>query len=202
MNVPELIGHVVALFMRAELVEDRMGQAEGTARYTIDCLNADHMAAIALQILADPVLASQIELRLPERILGGYGLPPETLTPFPATYFRNAQCARPVLIIANTGDDEAQSLKEFVRIGAQEILEQPALWVRAASEGLPLAETHARWWEKALSGLQELRHVSLDRLAGYVLRVREAVLVEGHPVLAALGVSLPALRLPRDPLCL
>ena len=40
--------------------------------------------------------------------------------------------------------------------------------------------------------------MSLDRLAGYVLKTREAILKEGHPVLAALGVSLPALRLPRD----
>lgn len=198
MTVAELIGKVVTLFLRNELAEDRAQQVDGTARYTIDCLSSEHTAAIAREILADATLAPQIELKLPERFLTGLGLPEAILTALPATYFRNAECAKPVLVIANTGDDEAQSLKEFIRIGVPEILEQPGLWVKVAGVGLSLSDTHARWWEKALAGLQDLRLVSLDRLAGYVLRTREAVLSEGHPILAALGVSLPALRLPRD----
>jgi S-DNA-T family DNA segregation ATPase FtsK/SpoIIIE len=198
MTVAEIIGKVVALFLRNEMADDRALQAEGTARYTLDCLSPEHTAAVAKQILLDPTLSADIELKLPERFLAGQGLPENVLTPLPATYFRNAECAKPVLVIANTGDDEAQSLKELLRIGVPELLEQPALWVKVAADGLSLSDTHARWWEKALTGLQELRVVSLDRLATYVLRTREAVLSEGHPILAALGVSLPALRLPRD----
>ena len=103
-----------------------------------------------------------------------------------------------MLIVANTGDDEEQSLKEFIRIGAPELQEQPALWVRIAGEGLNLSDVHARWWEKAITGLQELRVVSLDRLAAYILKTREAVLLDGLPILRALGSALPALRFPRD----
>ena len=105
MTVAELIGRVVALFLRNELAEDRTAQTDGTARFTIDCLRPEHTAAIARQILADPGLAGQVEMKLPERFLAGQGLPEEVLTPLPATYFRNAACGKPVLLIANTGDD-------------------------------------------------------------------------------------------------
>ncbi len=198
MTVAELIGRVVARYLRGELAEDRGAPADGTARFTIDSLSPEHTAAIAREVLADPGLSPQVELKLPEQFLAGQGLPAEVLTPLPATYFRNAECRRPALLVANTGDDEAQSLREFTRIGAPEMLEQPGLWVAVAGDGLALSDAHTRWWEKALTGLQELRLVSLDRLAGYVLRIREAILSDGHPVLAALGVSLPALRLPKD----
>ncbi len=198
MTVEELIGKVVALYLQIELADDRSGSADGTARFTIDCLDAAQTAAVARQILADATLAAKIDLKLPERFLAGQGLPADVLTPFPATYFRNAECPRQALLIANTGDDEEQSLKEFVRIGTQELFDHTGLWVRVAGEGLGLTEANTKWWEKALAGLQELRIVSLDRLGAYVLRTREAVRVDGLPILSALGVALPALRLPRD----
>lgn len=197
MTVAELIGRVVTLYLKNALADDR-GSSEGTARFTIDCLSADQTAAIATQVLADATLNSQVELKLPERFLCAQGLPQEILTDLPATYFRNATGEKPVLLIANTGDDEEQSLKEFTRIGAPEIQEHPDLWVKIAGEGLSLSETHAKWWEKAIAALQDLRAVSLERLAGYVLRTREAVTKDGLPILTALGASLPALRLPKD----
>ena len=74
MNVPDLIGRVVTLYLQNELVDDR-ASAEGTARYTIDCLTADQTAAIARQILGDPALAARVELKLSARFLAGQGLP-------------------------------------------------------------------------------------------------------------------------------
>ena len=50
MNVPDLIGRVVTLYLQDELADDRSGDrgsAEGTARYIIDCLTAEQTAAIA-----------------------------------------------------------------------------------------------------------------------------------------------------------
>ncbi len=198
MNVAELVGRVVTLYMINELADDRSGASEGTARFTIDCLSADQTAAIALQILADPTLMPQVDLKLPQRFLANHGLPPHVLTDLPATYFRNATSEKPVLLIANTGDDEEQSLKEFSRIGAPEIQEHPELWVKIAGEGLSLSEAHAKWWEKALAALQDMRAVSLERLAGYILGTRDAIIKDGLPLLTALGVSLPAIRLPKD----
>lgn len=70
--------------------------------------------------------------------------------------------------------------------------------MRVAGEGLNLFPEHAKWWEKALTGLQELRLLSLDRFSEYVLKIREAIQIHGQPIIVALGYALPALRLPRD----
>jgi S-DNA-T family DNA segregation ATPase FtsK/SpoIIIE len=198
MTIAELIGKIVTQLLKEELAGERGALTEGTARFTIDCLSADHTAAVARQILTEPSLAAQIDLKLPRAFLVGHELPEEVLTSLPATYFRNSTTQKPVLLIANTGDDEEQSLKEFIRIGGPELQEHPELWVRVASEGLSLSDPHFRWWEKALTGLQDLRVAPLDRIATYVLQTRAAIQQEGLPVLSALGVALPSLRLPRD----
>lgn len=198
MNISELIGKIVSLLLREELSGERGAQTDGTARFTIDCLSAEHTAAVARQILAEPSLSAQIDMKLPKAFLKSQQLPDEVLTTLPATYYRNATAEKPVLLIANTGDDEEQSLKEFIRIGGPELQEHPELWIRVASEGLSLSEQHARWWEKALTGLQDLRVAPLDRIAAYVLRTRSAILADGLPVLQALGAALPALRQPKD----
>jgi S-DNA-T family DNA segregation ATPase FtsK/SpoIIIE len=198
MTIAELIGKIVSLLLKDELAGERGTQSEGTARFTIDCLSADHTAAVARQILAEPTLAAQIDLKLPKAFLVGHALPDDVLTTLPATYYRNATTQKPILLIANTGDDEEQSLKEFIRIGGPELQEHPELWVRVASEGLSLSEQHAKWWEKAITGLQDLRVAPLDRIAAYILRTRSAIKEEGLPVLTALGAALPVLRLPKD----
>ena len=119
------------------------------------------------------------------------------LTNARTTYYRNAACEKSALLVANTGDDEEQSLKDLVSIGAPELLAEPGLWIALAGDGLPLVDQHKQWWLKAIQALLEVKQFGLDRFADYVLQTREAV-EEGHPILAALGVALPALHLPRD----
>lgn len=198
MRVSEFIGKVVALHLRDELTKDRSAGAEGTARYIIDCLSSDQTAAITRCIQQDSVLSEQIELQLPRHFLAGFDLPAEILTTKPATFYRNAVSSKPVLLVANTGDEEEQSLKEFTRLGAPELQEQPDLWVQVASEGLGLSPENAKWWAKALSGLLELRLFSLDRVGAYVLATRDAMRDDGLPLLQALGTALPALHFPKD----
>jgi S-DNA-T family DNA segregation ATPase FtsK/SpoIIIE len=198
MSVSDFIGRVVALHLRNELAADHGASADGTARYIIDCLSADQTAAIAKCVLEDPVLCQEIELKLPAYFLAKHGLPSEILTTNPVTYYRNAAIPKPVLLVANTRDEEEQSLKEFTRLGAPELQEHPELWVQVASEGLGLSPDQAKWWTKALSGLQELRLFSLDRLGAYILRTRDAIRGEGLPLLQAIGTALPALHFPKD----
>jgi hypothetical protein len=112
-------------------------------------------------------------------------------------FFRNADCAKPALLVANTGDDEEQSLKELEPIGRPQLYERIDLWVRVVSKGLPLPDTHKKWWEKALTGLLEARNFTLELFAEYILKTVAAI-ENGHPILAALGVAFPALRIPRD----
>lgn len=194
MTTDQLIGSVVASYLRNHLsAEDNTG----VARYLLDCLTADQTAAVAMTILGDPGLSALVEIKLPVHFVGSYGLPEEVLTNARTTYFRNAACEKSALLVANTGDDEEQSLKDLVSIGAPELLAQPELWIAIAGDGLHLVDQHKQWWLKAIQALLEVKQFGLDRFAEYVLHTREAV-QDGHPMLSALGVALPALHLPRD----
>lgn len=194
MTSNELIGRVTACFLRDRLTEEETG---GVARYLLDCLTADQTAAAARAILADANLAKLIEIKLPVHFVGHLGLPPDVLTNERTTYFRNAASEKSALLVANTGDDEEQSLKELVPIGALQLQEQPELWVSLAAEGLPILPLHKNWWVKAIQGLLEVRSFALDRFAEYILQTRRAI-EDGQPILFALGVAFPALHIPRD----
>jgi len=197
MNASELVGRVAALYLR-QAVPSVWTEAEGTSRFVIDRLSAEQLASIANAVLADDGLSSLVSLKLPLGILAPLGVPDAALTDKPATYWRTADCDRRALVLANTGDDEQQSLAELTRIGAQELQDKPDLWVKAVAEGLGLQANELRWWEKALGGLQALRSHPLEREAEYVLRTRDAIVNDGLPLLRALGAALPALRLPAD----
>jgi S-DNA-T family DNA segregation ATPase FtsK/SpoIIIE len=194
MTSDQLIGKVVTSYLRDRLMED---DSTGVARYLLDCLSAEQTAAVAKTILDDASLSALVEIKLPVHFVGGQGLPPHILTTERTTYFRNAACPKPALLVANIGDDEEQSLKELVPIGAAELDAHPEIWVKWAADGLPVLAEHQNWWVKALQGLLEVRSFALDRLTEYILKTRTAI-EDGQPVLAALGAALPALRVPKD----
>jgi len=191
----DLIGKVAACYLRNLIPED---DASGTARYLLDCLTAEQTASVARAILDDTAVCEHIEIKLPQNFVGDFGLPDEILTKERTTYYRNASCEKPLLLVANTGDDEEQSLKELVPIGAQELQSRPEMWIDIASEGLSLPAQHKIWWIKAIQGLLEVRSFALDRFSEYILKTREAILTEGQPIRDALGMALPALQVPKD----
>ena len=137
MTSDQLIGKVAACYLRDRLTED---DSTGVARYLLDCLTAEQTAAIAKAILEDSSLAQLVEIKLPVHFVGNHGLPPTVLTEERTTYFRNAACEKSALLVANTGDDEEQSLKELVPIGALQLQEQPELWVSQGRMLLLLAK--------------------------------------------------------------
>lgn len=194
MTSDQLIGKVAAAYLRDRITED---DSSGVARYLLDGLTADQTAAVAYAILEDSSLAQLIEIKLPVHFVGNHGLPGHILTEERTTYFRNAACDKSALLVANTGDDEEQSLKELVPVSAQQLQVHPELWVNLAAEGLPITEQHQHCWIKALQGLLEVRSFALERLADYILQTRQAV-EEGQPILFALGTAFPALHIPRD----
>jgi S-DNA-T family DNA segregation ATPase FtsK/SpoIIIE len=195
MNPTQLIGDVFARYLDSTNEKD---SDEGTARLMIDHLSSHQTVEIAKAVLKHSSLGTVVELKINKDFVGESDLPSTVLTTDPATYFRNCKCSRPILLVAATGDDEEQSLKEFVRIGADELKSSPAIWVEAASGGLAITDDHKTWWEKALAGLCDLRVVALERLAEYVVRTRELIEVAGLPIGKALGQALPAMRFPMD----
>ena len=197
MNVSELVGAIATTILREELSGDADEAAQGTSRFLLD-FGDDDTAAIARAVLADPYLHPKVEIKLPASYVGRHDLPNEVLTDYPATYFRNATCPKDAFLLAGGEHYEEASFNEIARLSPAELLVRIELWIRTVSDGLHLSDDHCRWWERALTGLRDLRVVSLHQFATYVLRTRKAIEADGHPVLFALGAALPALRLPRD----
>ena len=197
MNVSELVGAIAAAILREELSGDADEAAQGTSRFLLD-FSADHTAAIARAVLADPYLHPKIEIKLPASYVRSHSLPEQVLTEYPATYFRNATCPKDAFLLAGGEHSEEASFNEIARLSPAELLDRIDLWTQTVSDGLHLSNEHRQWWERALTGLRDLRMVSLDQFAIYVLRTQTAIQAEGQPILFALGAALPALRLPCD----
>tara|TARA_R110002049_G_scaffold285698_4_gene467040 strand:- start:187953 stop:193214 length:5262 start_codon:yes stop_codon:yes gene_type:complete len=195
MNPVELIGDVFVRYLDTNVEREN---DEGTARLMIDHLSPHQTIAIAEAVLNHPDWKSAVDLKLNQDFIGESNLPSEVLTSNSVTFFRNRHCDRPVLLVASTGDEEDQSLKEFIRIGLDELTGSPQLWVAAACQGISVSEEHQRWWEKAIAGLCDLRVVALERLASYVVKTRELIGDEGLPIGIALGRAMPALHFPKD----
>ena len=191
----ELIGKVGACYLRSNIPDEDV--PNGTARYLLDSLTPNQTASVAKAILNDPILSKLVEIKLPIRFVGNHGLPLEVLTNERTTYYRNASCSKPILLVANVGDDEEQSLKELIPITAQQLQSHSEIWVNLATEGLPISTQHQNWWIKSLQGLLEVRSFTLDRFAEYILQTRKAI-EDGQPILFALGTAFPALHVPRD----
>ncbi len=200
MNTSELIGKTTVLYLRKKLEGEGSNTSPegGTSRFIIDCLTPEQIAAISRAILAEADLSQRVEIKLPRHYLSGHDLPAEILTDERATFFRNAENDKPALLVANTGDDEQQSLKHFEPIGSSQLLETPGLWTDVVKVGAQIPDDHVLWWNRALTGLRELRMFSLDSFAAYVLFTRNAIVEQGEPTLTALGVALPALRIFKD----
>ncbi len=195
MKSTELIGKVVCEYLRNRATES---DDSGTARYILDCFSKEQLVEIARAVTDDSIISETIEIKLPGHYVGDCDLPPDILTSERTTYFRNCACPKPILLVANTGDDEEQSLKELFPIGSNQLCSEPHIWVKIASQGLPITDEHGKWWSQALKGLLEARAISLERFADYISATREAISQGGHPILSALAHSLPALRVPRD----
>ncbi|NOU36257.1 MAG: DUF87 domain-containing protein [Kiritimatiellaceae bacterium] len=196
MTNDELIGKVAIQYLKDRL--EAADGSDGTARYLLDCLSAKQTAAIAQAILNDSVLSKKIEIKLPRNFVKGCSLPENILTDERTTFFRNADCERDALLLATTGDDEQQSLKDMTPIGSSQLLGHPGLWVDYANAEIGCDEQQKGWWALALRGLLEVRTYQLEAFAGYVIETRRQILEEGEPLLEALGLALPTLRIPRD----
>ncbi len=198
MSHVDLIGRVATEFLRRSLLRDNADQNDGVSRYLLDRLTGEQVACICNTLLEDPFLNSMIDLKVPRKLVGGFELPSEVLTDERTTYWRNAPCDKDAILLANTSDDQGQSLRDITAISASDLKGTPDLWVSVAAKDLPLTEDQKKYWEKALSGLREANDCSLEQFSAYVVKVHDIIALEGIPVVRALGWALPALRIPRD----
>ena len=196
METIELIGQVAADFLKRSIQTDEA--SEGTARFLLNRLTAQQIAAICQTILQDPKLAPLIRIQVPRGLVEGYNLPDEILTDERTVHLRHADCDRPVLLLANINDDQAQSLIDIASLSAQELKGQIDCWIDLAAKDLAIPNEQIDYWRKALNGMQKVGTPSLENFAEYIIQTRARILAESLPVIDALGWALPALRLPRD----
>ncbi len=198
MNTWELLGGTAS----ALISKNHLGaEGGGQVRLLIDRLSDEQVAAICRAVLAHPGLAEACALRIPRATGRATGLPEEVLTDERMTFWRGRDVpGRRVLLLANSDDDQEESLKDLTMIGIDALLAEPKLWVATAAAGLGLSDEQERCWGVAMGALVQSHNISLDRFADYVIATRDAVADESHPlsVEEALGYALPALRAPRD----
>ncbi|AFZ55467.1 FtsK/SpoIIIE domain-containing protein [Cyanobacterium aponinum] len=196
MKTSELIGKVTNQFLKNFLREEE--QSDGIARFLLDRLTSEQVAEICREILADPYSSTQVEIKIPETLVADFSLPPEIMTNERTVHLRHATCEKPVLLLANTNDDQGQSLQDITRIGAIELKAESNIWTDVISRDLPISETHLKHLEKALKGLQKAINLSLEQFAKYIADTHYRISQESEPLINALGWALPALKIPRD----
>ncbi|MFD2670966.1 FtsK/SpoIIIE domain-containing protein [Marinicrinis sediminis] len=196
MNQLELIGRVATEYLRRQLQNSQ--SEEGIARFLLDRLTGDQVTYICKTISQDTTLVSTMVIKVPRKLVEGGGLSSDMVTDEKTTYWRNASCDKPAILLANTNDDQGQSLRDIARVGAADLKSQPDIWVQVASSDLPLSDDQKRHWQQALKGLQEANECSLEEFSEFTVKVRETIAENGIPVVRALGWALPALRIPRD----
>jgi len=191
----ELIGAAGAALLRQRLVS--VSEADGVARYLLDKLTGEQVAAITKALLEDATTESLLKIALPRVLVGDYGLPDHVVTDERTTAIRNAACDKPALLMANADDDQGASLGDVTLIGAKQLIEDPELWIGAAAASLGIGE-QSRVWMAALKGLNAAGDWTLQQFSKYVAMARDQIAAEAVPVPSALGWALPALQLPRD----
>lgn len=196
MNALELLGVVGASSLRDRL--SKSSDSDGVARFLLDRLTGEQVAAIVHALLADAATAAKVKIALPRKLVEGFGLSEGVMTDERMTAVRHGECDRPALLIANIDDDQGGSLHDVTPLGAKELIEEPGLWVAAASRNLGLSDQQLDAWETALRGFSAADNWPLHQISHYVGMTRAAIETDGQPLIDALGWALPALRLPRD----
>jgi len=196
LNASELLGAVGAASLRERLANASDG--DGLARFMLDRLTGQQVAAVVQALLLDGETAKKIKIAVPRELVAAFDLPPAVITDERTVALRHAECDRPALLLANSDDDQGASLQDVTLLGAKQLTEEPRLWVEAAAAGLGLPESQLEIWQAALRGLAAAEDWTLHQVSNYVELTRRSIAAESKPLLEALGWALPALQLPRD----
>jgi S-DNA-T family DNA segregation ATPase FtsK/SpoIIIE len=191
----EILGAVGAASIRERL--RGLTDVDGTARFMLDQLTGEQVAAIVKAVLRDTEAAAKIAIRIPRSLVEGLEVPSEVTTDERTVRLRHAEWDVPAVLLVNTDDDQGASLQDVTLLGAKQFTEEPKLWVQAASAEVGLQEEDKSIWEAALRGLAASDDCTLHQVSNFVELTRRAIAEESKPILVALGWALPALHLPR-----
>ena len=204
MLADRIIGRVGADILAARLADSR--QADGrlpdtAALFRLDKLSSSQIASVAREILANPALLAQVDLRIPRSLVDGQGLPEEALTEMNAGAVRNAGTDKEALLTANGNEHNlADTLGHVTALGAKEFRANEGAWVAATCHAAAIAPTleDRSVFKAALKGLIATSDLSLGQLADFCATVSEGTSVQGLAIRDAVGWALPWVGLPRD----
>lgn len=201
----KIVGRVAASILSKRLSDAR--QADGTlpdsaALFRLDRLASNQIGAIVREILRNPQLCAEVDVKIPAALVQGEGLPAEALTELNAGAVRNAGTMKQALLTANgTEHNLADTLGHVTALGAKELRANEDAWVEATCHVAAIAPAleDRLVLTAALKGLIAVTDLSLAQLGEFCSRISEASQpARGHPVRDAIGWSLPCVGLPRD----
>ncbi|TIW00503.1 MAG: hypothetical protein E5V74_15310, partial [Mesorhizobium sp.] len=108
MNPSDLIGAAGATSIRLRL--DALSPEDGMARYLLDRLTGEQVAAITQALLTDTKATELLNIALPRSLVSPFGLPDSVMTDERMVAIRHADYNRPALLFANTDEDQGASL--------------------------------------------------------------------------------------------
>lgn len=204
MIADRIVGRVGADILRLRLADAR--QTDGTAPdsaalFRLDKLASGQIASVVRAILADPDLAARVEIKIPESLVEGEGLPPEVVTRLNAGAVRNVGTTREALLTANGNEHNlADTLGHVTALGAKEFRAYDDAWVEATCHVAGIAPTpdDRAIFRAALKGIMSAADLSLIQLGDFCAKASEATLARGLPIRDAIGWALPYAGLPRD----
>ena len=201
MLTDRIIGRVGADIL-AKRISNPGQPGDSAALFRLDKLSASQIAAVTRAILANPELAAQVDLMIPEALVEGQGLAPEVLIQHNAGYVRNnASTAKSAILTANGNEHNlADTLGHVMAIGAKEMRAEAEPWVEASlhAGGISPVPDDRAVFNAALWGLLSSSELSLVQLGEFCAAIVEAISTRGLPIRDAVGFALPSAGLPRD----
>ncbi|WP_338770071.1 FtsK/SpoIIIE domain-containing protein [Massilia sp. METH4] len=203
MQANRIVGRVGATVLKKRIADMEQTAQDTTARFRLDRLSSAQIASVVREVTSDPILAGQIDVKVPVFLVHGEEMPDGATISGNAGDGRNFNTDKPVLLTAN-GDEPgiADTVAYVAALGAREFKSHSEAWAEAATRivGVTPTADDMRIFRAALAGLFAAAELDLPlRQAGeYCAAVASAIHVEGFPIRLALGYALPILGLPRD----
>lgn len=201
MLTDRIIGRVGADIL-AKRISNPGQPGDSAALFRLDKLSASQIAAVTRAILANPELAAQVDLMIPEALVEGQGLAPGVLIQHNAGYVRNNASTDKAAILTANGNEHnlADTLGHVMAIGAKEMRAEAEPWVEASlhAGGISPVPDDRAVFNAALWGLLSSSELSLVQLGEFCAAIVEAISTRGLPIRDAVGFALPSAGLPRD----
>jgi hypothetical protein len=191
-NPEHAIGRVICRILRS-----RLSQANEGLKFYFQGISPQCIANAVELLQNDHTLRPVVEIHLAEKVFSTFGISQSLLTPQAVGDFRNEELAagKRIMLLGPPDDSEWDTVRMMKLFGEEQMMEADDAWVEEfAPDHLP--DDQKLWWRAALRGLDGLAFARLEEFAMFVVRTRTE-LDAGASLTAAIGNSLPALKLPK-----